>query len=193
MYSMKKASNDEGEGPAVETRGAPASWGRVKANSAPGLRPGRCQMVVFSLSGQDYALLLPVVERVVWAVELKPLPKAPDIILGLINFRGRVVPVANIRKRFGLPHRQIELNDHFIIANTARRCLALAVEEVRGVAECGEGEVMPAGEVLPKMDYVSGVAKLPGGIILVHDLDAFLSLEEERALGSALRGGEKMQ
>ena len=58
-------------------------------------------LVVFSIAGQRYALNLPVVERVLRMVEVSPLPKAPLIVLGVINFHGEIIPAIDIRRRFG--------------------------------------------------------------------------------------------
>ena len=58
------------------------------------------QIVVFALDEPRYALPLSAVERVVRAVEITPLPKAPEIVLGVINMQGQVVPAVDIRKRF---------------------------------------------------------------------------------------------
>ena len=100
------------------------------------------QLVVFTLDDQKYALYLPVVVRVVSAVEVTPLPKAPDIVLGVINIQGKVIPVANIRKRFGLPERQIELSDQFIIANTSKSTVVLVAYTVSGVIEPAGGKLI---------------------------------------------------
>ena len=76
-------------------------------------------LVVFSLDDQQYALLLPVVERVINAVAVTPLPEAPDIVLGVINIYGEIIPVMNIRKRFGLPEREIDIKDQLIISRSS--------------------------------------------------------------------------
>lgn len=144
------------------------------------------ELVVFTLHEQRYALPLSAVERIVRAAEVTPLPKAPGIVLGIINVQGRVIPVLNIRKRFLLPEREIEVGDYFIIANTSTRTVALVVDEVRGVAKCSEEEVIDPKKILPGMEYVEGVLKLEDGMILIHDLDTFLSLEEEEALEDAI-------
>jgi purine-binding chemotaxis protein CheW len=73
---------------------------------------------LFTLDAGRYALSLEVVERVVPALELTPLPTAPDIVQGVFNLHGRIVPVMNLRRRFGLPERAIELSDHLIVAQT---------------------------------------------------------------------------
>ena len=145
------------------------------------------QLVVFFLDDQRYALHLPAVERVVSAVEITPLPKAPDIVLGVINMQGKVIPVINIRRRFSLPERKIYLSDQFIIANTSRQTVALMVDTVSGVIEPAGEKVIKSEKIIPGLEYVDGVIKLEDGLILIHDLDRFLSLEEEKTLDDALK------
>jgi purine-binding chemotaxis protein CheW len=74
------------------------------------------QLVVFRLDNQRYALPLPTVERIVRAVEVTALPKAPSIVLGIVDVAGRVCPVLNVRQRFGLPDKEIRSADQFLIA-----------------------------------------------------------------------------
>ena len=147
-------------------------------------------LVVFTLEEQRYALRLAAVERVVRAVEVTPLPKAPEIVLGMINAQGRIVPVVNVRKRFQLPEREVGLSDQFIIARTARRTVALVVDAVNHVVPCPEAQVVASEKILPGLEHVEGVLKLPDGMIFVHDLDRFLSLDEEQALAEALKSEE---
>lgn len=144
------------------------------------------RLVIFSLDEQRYALALSAVEKVVRVVEVTRLPKAPDIVLGIINVQGRVIPVINIRQRFRLPEPEMKPGDQIVIARTARRPVALVVDAVTGVLEYPEHESVAARDILPGFDYVEGVVKLEGGLILIHDLDRFLSLEEETSLDRAL-------
>lgn len=144
------------------------------------------QLVVFALDEARYALRLATVERVVRAVEVTPLPKAPEIVLGMINAQGRIVPVFNVRKRFSLPEREVGLSDQFIIARTARRTVALVVDAVHEVVPCPATQVVASERILPGLEHVAGVLKLPDGMIFVHDLDRFLSVDEEQALEAAM-------
>jgi purine-binding chemotaxis protein CheW len=146
------------------------------------------QLLVFSLDDQRYGLHLAAVERAVRIVEIISLPAAPDIVLGVINAQGRIIPVVDIRKRFCLPPRDMSLSAHLIVARTSRRPVALLVDGVNGVAECSDAEMVPAAQILPGLAYVVGVAKLDDDTILIHDLDTFLSLEDEGALDTALNG-----
>ena len=139
-------------------------------------------IIVFNLDEQRYALHLSAVERIIRIVEITPLPQAPEIVLGFVNVQGQVIPVFNMRKRFRLPDREISLSDHLIIARTAKRTVALVADAASGVVECGEEELAAANRILPDLKYVEGVAKLEDGLILIHNLDTFLSLEEEKTL-----------
>jgi len=143
-------------------------------------------VVGLMLEGQRYALYLAQVERVIRAVEVIALPGAPGVIVGVINIQGQVVPVINIRKRFGLPDREIALSDHMVVAHTSRRKVVLLVDGTIGVMELLKDQLISGEGILPDMEYVEGVAKLEDGLILIHNLDTFLALEEENALDQAL-------
>ena len=147
---------------------------------------GADKLVVFLLAERRYALALAAVERVLRMVALAPLPKAPPIVLGLVDLRGEVVPVLDIRRRFRLPERSPRPGDQLIVARTRRRRVGLVVEAVEDVIERPAGERIAPDAVAPGLDYVQGVTRLePHGLVLIHDLDTFLSLEEERALSAA--------
>jgi len=108
------------------------------------------------------------------------------VVLGVINLAGRVVPVMSTRQRFGLPEKEPDLSDQFIIARAAMRTVALLVDSVSALVEVSAEDVVQAAGILPHMDYVDGVAKLEDGMILIHDIDKFLSLEEARMLDGVM-------
>ena len=144
------------------------------------------RFVVFGLDGQRYGLHLTTVERVLPMVAVSPLPKAPAIALGVVNFHGVVVPVLDIRRRLGFPLRDYDLTAHLLVARTSRRRVAVPVDQVFGVSEIIAEAVMPPDTVLPGMAHVAGIVALPDGLLFVHDLDTFLSLDEGRQLAEAL-------
>ena len=145
------------------------------------------QLVVFTLDNQRFALPLSIVERAIRIMEIVHLPTAPEIVIGVINLHGKIIPVVNIRNRFRLPQREINLNDQLIISNTKKRPLAILIDSVLGVFEFPEKRIVSADKILPDIEYIEGVAKLEEGIILIHDIDKFLSLEEEKAIDEAVK------
>ena len=148
-------------------------------------------MVVLSLDDGWYALRLAAVQRVVRAVEVTPLPKAPIIVLGVINVQGQIIPVFNLRERFSLKQREIEPSNQFIIATTRRRVVALVVDTVVGVIERPEKEILAPASILSDMEYVEGVTKFEDGIVFIHDLGGFLSLDEAKQLDEALKNTQE--
>ena len=144
------------------------------------------QFVTFELDDQRYALFLSSVERIVRIVEVTLLPRAPDIVLGVINMHGQIIPVFNIRERFRLPPRDTQLGDQMIVASTSKGTVALLVDSVSDVIEISEEKIIASEIILPEIEYVEGVVKTEDGMILIHDLEKFLSLQEEKALNEAM-------
>ncbi len=146
------------------------------------------RLVVFTIDGQRYGLPLPRVERVLPNLALSPLPKAPDVVLGAFNLHGKILPVLDIRRRFHLPRRDYAVTSHLVIARMARRVVALPADEALGVMEVSAQAIEPPGSVVPGIGHVAGIVALPDGLLIIQDLDAFFSLDEERRLAEALEG-----
>ncbi len=151
---------------------------------------GLNQLLMFRVSESRYALNLSAVERVVRAVEITRLPKAPDIVLGVVNVHGRIIPVVDGRTRFGLPEKKISLNDRFVIAHGAERSIAFVADDVMPVVEVPEERITRADEILPGIGYVDGVAEFEDSNVVVLTVEQILSFEESRQLDRAI---EEMQ
>lgn len=144
------------------------------------------QIVVFELGDQRFGLLGEDVREVVHAVSITPLPRAPAVVEGVIDVRGNVTAVFDIRRRFGLTAKALEPADHFILARAAGRHVAIRVDRATDLTAIEPGAVENATSVVPRSEHIVGVAKLPDGLVLIHDLAAFLSQAEEEALDRAL-------
>ncbi|OPY75386.1 MAG: Chemotaxis protein CheW [Syntrophorhabdus sp. PtaU1.Bin058] len=145
------------------------------------------ELVSFQLDDRQFAVPLSSIERIERAVSITPLPKAPDIVLGVINIHGSIVPVFNIRERFRLPPRDMQLSDQLIVAHTSKRTIALLVDSVIAVIEVPGEKIVETSNILPQLDFVEGVAKAEDGMILIHDLERFLSIREEQSLDEAMK------
>jgi purine-binding chemotaxis protein CheW len=150
---------------------------------------GNLQLVVFRVDGRRLALLLACVERIVRAVAVTPLPGAPSIALGVIDVAGRIIPVLGTRRRLNLPDLPIAPSDQFVIARAASRTLALVVDAVEGVADAPAGALVTASALVPGAEHLRGVVQLQDGLVVIQDLDRFLSLDEARALDKAMDKG----
>ncbi|HDQ44065.1 MAG TPA: purine-binding chemotaxis protein CheW [bacterium] len=143
--------------------------------------------ILFVLDEHDFVIPLESVLRIARAVSVKPLPNAPDIVEGILNVQGEVIPVVNLRKRFDFPPRPIEIEDHFIIAKTARRVIAILVDEVRDIIESQQTQIVNRADILPNMEFIEGVIKTDQDMYYIQDLDKLLSLEEEERLDASLK------
>ena len=147
------------------------------------------QIVIFTLNEQRYGIPLGVVERVVRMVQITTLPSGPEFIQGVINVQGEIMPVLNLRRRFNLGERPVELNDQLIIIRCAAHSFALMTDGVCEVRHCAEQLQTGAENIIPGLPYLSAVAKLPDGLILLQDPEALLSSAEAVSIEELLASG----
>jgi purine-binding chemotaxis protein CheW len=151
---------------------------------------GAVDIVVFEVGGQRYGLAAADVDKLERAVTIVPLPRAPPIIEGVINVRGALVAVLDLRSRFRLPARPVEHTDHLVLARVDGRRVAIRADRALGLRRISPREVEDAATALPGVEYVAGVAKLDDGLVLIHDLRTFLSQAETEVLDAALPEGD---
>ena len=142
--------------------------------------------VMFSLDDGRYALPLSNTVRIVRAAEITPLPAAPANVLGALNVAGEVLPVFNLRRRFGLPERALAPADHLLIAHTDARTVVLTIDAPLGVIDHPDAEMVDAARITSDLAHIRGVLPLEDGLVLIHDLRQFLSPAESRQLEDAI-------
>lgn len=143
------------------------------------------EIVVFELDGQRYGLLSSAVREVLRATSFVPLPNAPPMVEGIINVRGEVAAVLNLRRRFGLRDRPMEMGDHLLLAAEGQRLYALLTDRVLEFVRTPR-EAVVGSDKFSHPDHVAGVAELPDGMVLIHDLSKFLSAAQTAALDRAI-------
>ena len=146
------------------------------------------QFLIFVLDDRPYGVPLAQVSRVVRAVDCTPLPNAPEIVGGVIDHRGEVVPVFNVRRRLGFAAREVAVTDQFVLATAGEKRVAMMVDWVKGVLDWPVEKIVGAEEIFPTLEKVAGAMQTADGLTLIHDLGKFLSLEEQSQLEQALTG-----
>lgn len=144
------------------------------------------EVLLFLLEGQRYALPVEDVRELVRAVRLTPLPRAPQVVEGLLNLRGELLPVLDMRRRFRLPARPLSSSDHLVVAQAGPRRVALRVDRAESLLSLEAEQLDASPRELPGVGYVAGALKLPDGLVLLHDLRTFLSEAEALELEEAL-------
>jgi len=147
--------------------------------------------LVFSLNQESFALPVENTIRVLQAIEIKQLPSAPEIIAGVIHVNNQIIPVIDLRKRFLLPEREIAASDHLVIADTGKRIVALWVDSVNNIQAIAPQNLFSAKKSLPFAKYIRGIAKTEDGLVIIYDLEQFLSLDEENQLDEVIAKTDK--
>lgn len=120
------------------------------------------------------------------AVAITRLPGAPVLVEGVVDVRGELIPVVDLRQRLGVEEKVVEPSDHLIVATANGRPVILRVDRVHSLVELAPGAVEDARGLMPEAEYIGGIARLPAGLVLIHDLSRFLSPAEETELMDAL-------
>ncbi|MGH7804816.1 MAG: chemotaxis protein CheW, partial [Candidatus Binatia bacterium] len=136
------------------------------------------EILAFEVGGRVFALPVARVIGLLRAVAIEPVPGAPPIIEGLINVRGQIVAVLDVRARFGLPSRPVSTTDHLILASAGSRTVALRVDRVVELMRFDPDRVESIDGVLPGIRDFDAVASLPEGLLMIQDVRALLSEAE---------------
>ena len=126
------------------------------------------------------------VERIVRSVAITNLPGSPAVVEGVIDVHGTLVPVLDLRRRFGLPAESVRLSDLLVITSSGSRRAAFRTGSEISIVEVDQGGVESSSDSFLQSRFVSGLVKLPDGLLVIHDLQAFLSEAESEMLEHAL-------
>lgn len=137
-------------------------------------------VVIFALDELRFALSMNAVERVVRAVEISPWPDAPPGVVGMVNVHGRIMPVLDVRPRFGLTPRELRLSDHLVIARTGHGEVAVLVDAAVDVIPACNTTATLSADALPGFGAVEGVMVHGDGIVPIQDLTRFLPAESRK-------------
>jgi purine-binding chemotaxis protein CheW len=153
------------------------------ASSDPSLDIG---ILPFELDGHRFGVFIADVQEVLRAATASPLPRAPSAILGVINVRGVLVPVFDIRGRFGLRRRPMRPSDTLILVQAGGRVQAIVAELVSAIVHVPQASIEQCRLAAGPAQHVAGVAKLEDGNLIIYDLESFLSDTERAELDAAL-------
>lgn len=133
------------------------------------------QYVVFCLDGRRFGLNHMSVKRIVHAAAVTPIPNSSDLVAGVITMQGDIVPVVNLRSSFGLPPRDIELDDLFVVVDVAGRTAAMIVDSVEGLVTAGKHEQCGTEISLPGAEFIHRVVRSGEQTIFIFNIERFLA------------------
>lgn len=142
------------------------------------------QFVVFKLAGEEYGVDILQVKTIERILPITRVPKAPKFVEGVINLRGEVVPVIDLRKRFDLPEKQVTDNTRIIIVSVDEITVGMIVDSASEVIQIPADNIEPAPAMIGDIDsdYINGVGKVNERLLILLNLDRILKPEEIRQL-----------
>ncbi len=142
------------------------------------------QFVSFVVAGEEFGINILTVQEIIRPTDLTRVPHAPDFVEGVINLRGRILPVVDLRTRFGFPGRERDDEVRIIVVEIGDRTVGFVADSVREVLRVDVTSIEPAPELAVGIDagYLRGVAKLDERLLILLDLENLLSDPEEEAL-----------
>ncbi|HCF06210.1 MAG: putative chemotaxis protein CheW [Desulfomicrobiaceae bacterium] len=145
------------------------------------------QLVTFRIGEEEFGVNILQVQEIIRMLDITKVPKAPDFVEGVINLRGKVIPVIDLRKRFGLPARERDKMSRIIVVEIGTTVVGFIVDAVSEVLRLPASTVEPPPPVVAGLDaeYISGVGKLDDRLLIMLDMDRLLSRDEKTALGAA--------
>jgi len=139
-----------------------------------------CQVVGFRIGNETYGVRIASVREIVRVPEITMVPNAPEVIEGVINLRGRIIPVMDLRKRFGNSAVQPDKKNRILVVELDNKLLGLIVSSASEVLKIPPSEIESPGTVFAEGEssYVTGVGKLKGRLIILLDIARLLRQPE---------------
>lgn len=144
------------------------------------------QLVSFTLGNEEFGIDILKVQEINRFVSVTRVPNAPTFIEGVINLRGKVIPIIDLRKRFGLTATDRGANTRIIVVEVSQKVVGFIVDSVREVLRIPKGVVDPPPPIVAGIsaDYIDGVGKMSGRLLVLLNLDKVLSVTELSSLSN---------
>ncbi|MCX7772854.1 MAG: chemotaxis protein CheW [Clostridia bacterium] len=140
------------------------------------------QLIKFHIADETFGIGITQIYQILKPQEIFKVPNTPPFIEGLLNLRGKVLTVFNLRKRFNMPAKENDENTKIIIVNMNELLLGFVVDSVTEIVRVPDEDIVETPPTLSTFDkrFLSGVAKLNDKLILLLNLDKVLTPDEEQ-------------
>lgn len=144
------------------------------------------QLVTFYLCEEEFAVDILNIQGINKMVQVTKVPNSPDFVEGIINLRGQVIPLIDLRKRLGMQHKAYDKSTRFIVVEIFKIVIGFIVDSVNEVLRIERNITEPPPSVVGSdtNEFITGIAKLDDRLITLLALDRILSKDEKTALES---------
>jgi purine-binding chemotaxis protein CheW len=148
---------------------------------------GELQIVICELADEHYGLDIAKVVEIIRLQPITPVPRSPAFVKGVMNLRGRIIPVVDLRTRFGMAEAEPTKETRIVVADSSSTRVGLIVDAVSEVLMVSGALIEPTPDVAANLDtaYLRGIAKLGRRLVLLLELDGLFRIEDQGALAGA--------
>ena len=142
------------------------------------------QLVVFRLGKEEYGVDIQQVREIIKVTDITRVPKAPDFLEGVINLRGQITPVMDLRKRLDFPEAERDEDARIIVTEVGKNVVGMIVDSVSEVHRLPEKSIDPTPTISTEVgtEFIKGVGKMGDRLLILLDLKKILSKTEEKQL-----------
>lgn len=142
------------------------------------------QVVSFRLHDEEYAIEITRVKEIILVEGITRVPQMPEFVEGIINLRGNVIPVLDLRKRFGLPCRELDDQTRIMVTRMGDRIVGLIVDSVSQVMKIPQADIQPPPATIAGLagEYLLGVGKVDDRLLILLDIEKIISADERESL-----------
>ena len=146
------------------------------------------QLVVFELANEHYGVDIAAVESIIKMQAITAVPHAPAFVEGVTNLRGTVLPVIDLRKRFGLPTAEANRDTRIVVVDVNGTKVGMVVDGVSEVLRVTDEAISPPSPIVvtAASAFVTGIAKVGERLVILVDLAKVLSVEEQADLAAVV-------
>jgi purine-binding chemotaxis protein CheW len=156
----------------------------IKQDGAGLASSGELQLVSFNIGTEEFGVDILKVQEINRMVEITRVPQAPHYVEGVINLRGKVIPIVDLRKRFGLELKKHDKNTRIVVVDIGGNIMGMIVDSVSEVLRLPASTIEPPPEIVTGVnsEYIRGVAKLEDRLLIFLDLSRVIDAEELAAV-----------
>lgn len=142
------------------------------------------QLIIFNLGQEEFGVGIEQLKEIIRPQKIVSVPNTPAFIEGIINLRGEIYPIFNLRKKFGFPDKAFDDNTKIIIVNVNNMKVGFVVDEVSEIVRLEEENIEQAPKLVSGVNrkYISGVGKIEERMVIILELDLVLQTDEKEEL-----------